>query len=343
MLDLIDLPMIWASIIALAVFLYVLLDGFTLGVGILFPFGRSDRARDLMMSSVAPNWDGNETWLVMGAGGLFAAFPLAYSILLPAFYMPIGFMLTALILRGVAFEFRSKAGPVSRKVWDQAFHLGSVAAAFSQGIILGSFVQGVEVKNNAFAGGAFDWFTPFSFVTGWALVWGYALLGATWLIIKTERQHQAWARTAAQIVTIGVLGFMVLVSVWVLFLDTSIPERWGLAYPNFDFGRLAKHSAVPIFVVYFAYKLIISVRNGATYCPFFSAVALFALGYLGLGISIFPAMVPYDLSVWDAAAAPSSQKFLLIGTVFLLPIILAYTAYAYWVFRGKVKVDEGYH
>ena len=343
MFDLIDIPMIWAFIIALAIFLYVLLDGFTLGVGILFPLGRSDRARDLMMSSVSPVWDGNETWLVLGAGGLFAAFPLAYSILMPAFYMPIGFMLTALVLRGIAFEFRFKAGPISRKLWDQAFHLGSLAAAFSQGVILGSFVQGIDVKNNAFAGGAFDWLTPFSFVTGWALVWGYALLGATWLIIKTERQHQTWARNAAKIVTVGVLGFMLLISVWVLFLDTSIPERWGLSYPDFHLGRMALISPVPLLVIFFAYKLISSVRGGATYWPFLSAVALFSLGYIGLGISIFPAMVPYHVDIWEAAAAPNSQEFLLVGTLFLLPLILAYTAYAYWVFRGKVKVDEGYH
>jgi cytochrome bd ubiquinol oxidase subunit II len=343
MMEFLDLPLIWAGVIAIAVFLYVFLDGFDLGIGILFAFARKDDDRDVMMNSIAPVWDGNETWLVLGGGGLFAAFPLAYSILMPAFYMPIGFMLTGLIFRGVAFEFRLKATGAMRKLWEQAFHFGSFAAAFSQGMILGTFVQGITVVDNQFAGTMFDWLTPFSLVTGFAVVWGYALLGATWLIVKADGELEDWARSAALITGAVVAGSMVLVSIWMLFLDTSVPARWGLDLPNIDWGRLMLHAPIPIIAAACLYKLARSIRDGSTYWPFLCSIGLFALGYLGLGLSIFPAIVPFHITIWEAAAAPSSQGLLLIGVAIFLPIILAYTGYAYWVFRGKVKVGEGYH
>ncbi len=185
----IDLPLLWAAIIVVGVVMYVLLDGFDLGVGILFPFLPTDQDRDLAMNSVAPIWDGNETWLVLGGAGLFAAFPLAYAVILPGTYLPLIIMLLGLIFRGVAFEFRFKAHH-RRHLWDKAFHYGSLAATIAQGMVLGAFIQGFEVENRQFAGGMFDWLTPFSLLTGAALISGYALLGATWLIMKTERELQ---------------------------------------------------------------------------------------------------------------------------------------------------------
>jgi cytochrome bd ubiquinol oxidase subunit II len=344
----IDLPFTWAVLIAAAVLLYVLLDGFDLGLGILFPLARSDRDRDVMMNSVAPIWDGNETWLVLGGGGLFAAFPLAYAVLMPAFYMPIGFMLTALIFRGVAFEFRFKAGPDMRRFWDQAFHWGSVVATLSQGIMLGTFVQGIAVVSASpgtteFAGSAFDWLSPFSFVTGCALVCGYALLASTWLIMKTEGDLEAWARRVAVITAAGVVVAMGVVSFWVLFLDLRIANRWGLAWPDLRWGRLLSLSPIPVLVAATSAALVRSVRHGHTFTPFCCGAVLFVLGYFGIGFSLYPMIVPYSVTIWQAAAAPNSQWLLLVGIAVLLPIILGYTAYSYWVFRGKVQHDVGYH
>jgi cytochrome d ubiquinol oxidase subunit II len=338
-----DLPLIWAGLLAVAVFLYVLLDGFDLGLGILFPFANRDKDRDVMMSSVAPVWDGNETWLVLGGGGLFAAFPLAYAALMPAVYMPIGFMLTALIFRGVAFEFRFEATGSGRRIWDQAFHWGSVVATFSQGLILGAIVQGITLEDGRFAGGMFDWLTPFSFVTGCALVWGYALLGATWLVIKAEGELLDWSRQAAAIAAVVVLVMMVVVSLWVPTLDVAAAERWGIQYFQVDWSRLLPLTPVPVLVGIAFWGLFRGLRRGQTYAPYMWSVALFLLGFVGLIISIFPYLVPYGLTIEEAAAAPNAQALLLVGTVVLLPVILGYTAYVYWVFRGKVSPDAGYH
>jgi len=338
-----DLPMIWAALLALAVFMYVLLDGFDLGVGILFPFAARDEDRDVMMNSVAPVWDGNETWLVLGGGGLFAAFPKAYAALMPAVYMPIGFMLTALIFRGVAFEFRFKATGSGRRVWDQAFHWGSVVATFAQGLLLGALVQGVTLVDGRFAGGMFDWLTPFSFVTGCALVWGYTLLGATWLVIKTEGELLAWARRVGTVAAAIVLVMIVVVSLWVPALDLAAADRWGLRYPDIDWSRLMPLTPVPLLVALAAWRLLRGLRGGATYSPYLWSVALFFLGYAGLLIGIYPYLVPYSLDIHSAAAAPNAQALLLAGAVVLLPLILGYTAWVYWVFRGKVRADAGYH
>jgi cytochrome d ubiquinol oxidase subunit II len=342
-MDWIDLPLIWAGLLGIAVFLYIFLDGADLGVGILFPFASHDEDRDVMMNSIAPVWDGNETWLILGGGGLFAAFPKAYAALMPAIYMPIGFMLIALVFRGVAFEFRFKASESGRRIWDQAFHWGSVVATFSQGLILGTIVQGIELENGRFAGDMFDWLTPFSFVVGCSLVWGYVLLGSTWLTIKTEGPLAVWVREVAVTAAAVVLMMMLIVSFWVPALDVAAAARWGLRYPDVDWSRLLPLSPIPLRVLACFWQLIRSVRRGDTYRPHLLAGGLFLLGFIGLLVGIYPYLVPYSLSFHDAAAAPNSQGLLLVGAVIMLPIIIAYTGYVYWVFRGKVAADAGYH
>ncbi len=342
-MDFLNLPLIWAGLLAVAVFMYVLLDGFDLGVGILFPFAETDQDRDIMMNSVAPFWDGNETWLVLGGGGLFAAFPLAYAALMPAIYMPIGFMLIALIFRGVAFEFRFKAHGSGRRLWDQAFHWGSVVATFSQGLILGALVQGIHLEDNRFAGGMFDWLTPFSFVTGCALIWGYTLLGTGWLVIKTEGRLQAWCRRAGLVAAAVVMLMIVVVSLWVPALEAEVASRWGLSYPDVDWGRLMMWSPIPVLVAIAFWQLVQGLRGHSTYGPYLWTVAIFLLGYAGFLVGIYPYLVPHSLSYTEAAAAPNAQGLLLVGAVIFLPVILGYTAYVYWVFRGKVTADAGYH
>ena len=340
----IDLPLIWAALLAIAVFLYVLLDGFDLGIGILFPFAPRDEDRDLMMNSVAPVWDGNETWLVLGGGGLFAAFPKAYAALMPSVYMPIGFMLTALIFRGVAFEFRFSSQGVLRRVWDQAFHWGSVVAAFSQGLILGVMVQGITLEDGRFAGSMFDWLTPFSFFTGCALVWGYALLGSTWLIIKTQNELQHWARQIALVAMIIIILCLLIVSLCIPLMDVAAANRWGIHYPYIDWSRLLPLVPLPVLTAVCCWLLVKSVFDKMSqYKPFVFSILIFALGYIGLLYSFYPYIIPYSLTIHDAAAAANSQALLLAGTVILLPMILAYTAYVYWVFRGKVDPHAGYH
>jgi len=342
-MEALNLPFIWAGLLAVAVFMYLMLDGFDLGLGILFPFAATDEDRDVMMNSVAPVWDGNETWLVLGGGGMFAAFPKAYAALMPAVYMPIFFMLTALIFRGVAFEFRFKASGSGRRIWDQAFHWGSVIATFSQGLVLGDIVQGITLEDGRFAGGMFDWLTPFSFVVGCSLVWGYVLLGSAWLIIKSEGELLAWSRKVAIAAAGVVLLMMVIVSFWVPALDAAAADQWGLRYPNVDWSKLAPLLPIPALVLVAFVQLVRSVRNHSLYGPYLWSISLFLLGFIGLLIGIFPYIVPYELSFTDAAAAPNAQALLLVGAVIMLPIILAYTAYVYWIFRGKVAADAGYH
>jgi cytochrome d ubiquinol oxidase subunit II len=331
-----NLPLIWGGIIALAVFLYVLLDGFDLGVGILFPFAPSEECRHKMMNSVAPFWDGNETWLVLGGGGLFAAFPLAYSILFPAFYIPLILMLLGLIFRGVAFEFRFKASPETRKLWDYSFHFGSLIAAFFQGMILGSFVEGVSIQGRGFAGGSFDWLSSFSLMTGLALVFGYALLGATWIVMKTEGISQEWARKVALYVLIYVAGFMGLVSLWVPFLNEEIFTRW------FSFPNLVYLSPIPILTAMVFLTLYWSLLKKREFLPFCLSLFLFTLGYIGLVISLWPWIVPYTIPLWKAAADTRSLSLMLVGVSLFLPFVLGYTFYSYYVFRGKATPQEWY-
>jgi cytochrome d ubiquinol oxidase subunit II len=331
-----DLATIWAGIIAFAVLTYVILDGFDLGVGILFPFARDESERDVMMNSVAPVWDGNETWLVMGGGGLFAVFPLAYAVVMPALYMPIILMLLALVFRGVAFEYRWRTTRW-RGVWDAAFIGGSTLAAFTQGIALGALVQGIEVADRAYAGGWWDWLTPFSLLTGIALVVGYALLGATWLIMKTEGGLQATMRRRAGPLALGTLGLIGLVSLLTPFQDPVYFERW-FAFPAAFYSAL-----VPVMLFVAAMYLFRGLATDSDHAPFLASLALFVISFVGIGISFYPMMVPPALTIQQAAAPDSSLAFALVGTVILVPMILGYTAYAYWVFRGKVDPDAGYH
>ncbi|CAN5504437.1 cytochrome d ubiquinol oxidase subunit II [soil metagenome] len=331
----VDLPFIWAGLIAFAVLAYVVLDGFDLGIGLLFPFFRKGEERDQVMNSVAPVWDGNETWLVLGGGGLFAVFPLAYAIVMPALYAPIIAMLLGLVFRGVAFEYRwrTKRGQF---LWDWAFAGGSLIAAIAQGLALGAFVQGIKVEGRAYGGGWWDWLTPFSLFTAAALVIGYALLGATWLIYKSEGRVLEEARRHAKPLAIALLILVAGVSLWTPFLNADYMGRW------FAWPQIVYTAPVPIFVAGAAALLFTSLAARRPLLPFLSVLTLFVLCYAGLGISFYPDIVPLAVTIWEAAAPPESQGFLLVGAVVLIPIILAYTAYAYWVFRGKTGT-HGYH
>ncbi|OSP54542.1 cytochrome d ubiquinol oxidase subunit II [Pseudoruegeria sp. SK021] len=331
-----DLAFIWAGIIAFAVLTYIILDGFDLGIGILFPFGKSERERDVMMNSVAPVWDGNETWLVLGGGGLFAVFPLAYSVVLSALYIPIIVMLLALVFRGVAFEYRWRTERW-KPVWDIAFFGGSTLAAFTQGIALGALVQGIEVADRAYAGGWWDWLTPFSLITGVAVVIGYALLGATWLVMKMSGELQERMRANARRLGAVTLAFILLVSLLTPFQDPVYFQRW-FTWPSMGFSLL-----VPALLALGAWQLFTGLSSDREIAPFLAAQSLFVVSFIGIGISFYPQMVPPSLSIWDVAAPDESLAFTLVGTVVLVPLILAYTAYAYWVFRGKTDPDKGYH
>jgi cytochrome d ubiquinol oxidase subunit II len=330
-----DLPLIWYALITTAIFLYVILDGFDLGVGILFPFAPSDKCRDRMMNSIAPFWDGNETWLVLGGGGLFAAFPLAYAILMPALYIPIILMLLGLVFRGVAFEFRFKAD-TSKRLWDAAFHFGSLLATFSQGVVLGGFVQGVTVEGRSFSGGALDWLTAFSVMTGLALVCGYALLGSTWLVMKTEDDTQSWARKCATYLLVFVAAFMGVVSLSMPFMNENVKNLW-FSWPN-----ILLLSPMPLLSGGMLLLLWRDLRAGREVRPFFLGQGLFLMNYIGLGISMWPWLVPFEITFRKAAAAPESQSLLLVGTVIMLPIILGYMGYLYYVFRGKSSHEATY-
>jgi cytochrome bd ubiquinol oxidase subunit II len=330
-----DLATIWALIIAFAVFAYVVMDGFDLGIGILFPTLQVGEERDIAMNSVAPVWDGNETWLILGGGGLMAAFPLAYAIILPAVYVPVIAMLLALIFRGVAFEFRWR-DPRHRAFWDVAFAAGSVVAAVSQGIILGALLQGITVQGRQYGGGWWDWLTPFSLLTGASVLVGYALLGATWLIMRTEGTLQVHAARYARWLGAAMVGFIIAVSAATPFLSNAYFQRW-FAWPSVLIA-----AQVPLMVAVATFLFFRSLAYGYERPPFLIALLLFLLCFVGLGISMFPYIVPDQVTIWQAAAPESSQVFMLVGASVLIPIILAYTGYAYWVFRGKVSTD-GYH
>jgi len=330
------LPVIWAAVIGIAVAMYVILDGFDLGIALLFPFAKSERERDQMMNSVAPFWDGNETWLVLGGVGLFVVFPRAYAIIMPAFYLPVILMLLGLVFRGVAFEFRWIA-VTGKPVWNLGFTAGSAVAGFCQGLILGGLMQGIKVENGAFAGRAFDWATPFSVLCGFGVLAGYALLGATWLVLKTEGAVAERARAHAKLLLVAVLAFMAVVSLWTPLAFERIAARW-FSFPNILFLW-----PVPLVTALVALGAWRWLDAGRELLPFVAAIALFLLGYLGLVISSFPYLVPPALTVWQTAAPPASQIFMLLGTVALLPLVLAYVVFVYWIFRGKVREGEGYH
>ncbi|KMM75077.1 ubiquinol oxidase subunit II [Xanthomonas sp. NCPPB 1128] len=331
------LPVIWFGVIGFGVLMYVLLDGFVLGLGILAPFAEDEDQLDLMMNTAAPIWDGNETWLVLGGAGLLAAFPKAYAIVLSALYLPVLLMLIALVFRGVAFEFRFKARS-SKSLWGWAFALGSLCAAFWQGVILGALVEGMPLQDGKYLGGVLGWFSPFSMLTGAAVVFGYALLGGSWLILKTEGAMQRVARTLTRPLVLVVVVFMGLVSAWLPFLDSRIMARW------FHDGNFWWLSPVPLLVLVNALALWrAAMAQGRDARPFVLTLCFFVLGFFGLVLGIWPNIVPPGLTIWEAASPPSSQGFVLVGLAVLLPVILGYTAWSYRVFRGKITADTGYH
>ena len=333
----IDLSLIWAVIIAFGVMMYVVMDGFDLGIGILFPFVKSEGERDVMMNTVAPVWDGNETWLVLGGAALFGAFPLAYAVVLSALYLPLIFMLLGLIFRGVAFEFRFKAKAAKRHIWDKAFIGGSLTATFFQGVALGAYIDGFKVVDRVYVGGALDWLTPFSLFCGLALIAAYALLGCTWLIMKTEGRLQQQMHDLARPLVFVLLGVTGIVSLWTPLAHADIAERW------FSLPNIFWFMPVPLLVLLCAWALLRAVARNANYSPFLLTLTLIFLGYSGLGISLWPNIIPPSISIWDAAAPPQSQGFILVGALFIIPFILMYTAWSYYVFRGKVTEEDGYH
>ncbi|HLX14613.1 MAG TPA: cytochrome d ubiquinol oxidase subunit II [Bradyrhizobium sp.] len=332
-----DLATIWAFIIAFAVFVYVVMDGFDLGLGLLFPLFPNKADRDVIMNSVAPVWDGNETWLVLGGGGMMAAFPLAYAVLMPALYTPMVAMLIGLIFRGVAFEFRWRTTSGGRNRWDLAFTGGSWLATLAQGIALGAILQGIHVEARHYAGGWWDWLTPFSILTGLSLVVGYALLGATWLVMKTDGPLRDRAYSLSWPLLFAMLGAIGAVSIATPFLNVQYAQRW-FTWPN-----VILTAPVPVAVAAVTVMLSRSLANKQDYRPFFLSLALFALSYAGLGISMYPYIVPQSITIWQAASPQTSQAFMLVGVAVLIPLILGYTAWAYWVFRGKIRSESGYH
>ena len=331
----IDLVPLWTVILGIGVFLYVLLDGFDLGVGTLYGLA-PEPSKDLMMNSIAPVWDGNETWLILGGVGLLAVFPLAFAIIIPAVYFPILAMLLGLVFRGVAFEFRFKQ-PRLRRFWASGFCAGSAIAAFSQGAVLGALIQGFKVDGRDFAGSSFDWLTSFSVTTGVALMAGYGLLGAGWLIMKTEGEPQIWARQMGRRCFVAVLIAIIAVSLWTPLIDPAIAHRW-LTWPD-----ILILTPVPLATAAIAAATWCALNRGSHTGPFAGAMGLFLMSYLGIIISLWPFIIPHHYTLWDAASARGTQIFLLIGTLFLLPIIVIYTAWSYWVFRGKVRADIGYY
>ncbi|QIM49753.1 cytochrome d ubiquinol oxidase subunit II [Pusillimonas sp. DMV24BSW_D] len=333
----IDLPLLWAIIILFGVFMYVVLDGFDLGIGILFPFFPDKTDRDVMMNTVAPVWDGNETWLVLGGAGLLAAFPLAYSVILDAFMLPLIFMLLGLVFRGVAFEFRFKASERRRHWWDKGFIAGSICAAFFQGVTLGGFIDGVHVVERTYSGGALEWLKPFSVFTGIGLVIAYALLGCTWLIFKTDGKLQENMIRIARPLLLTVLAVIGLISLWTPLSHPEIADRW-FAVPN-----LFYFMPVPVLVLLATWATWRQLGQQPHAGPFLLTLCLVFLGYSGLGISVWPYIIPPDITIWDAAAPPQSQGFALVGALLIIPLILMYTAWSYYVFRGKVRPGDGYH
>ncbi|WP_054180076.1 cytochrome d ubiquinol oxidase subunit II [Trabulsiella odontotermitis] len=334
----IDLSVIWFVIIVFATLMYIVMDGFDLGIGVLFPLTRDPADRDVMVNSVAPVWDGNETWLVLGGAGLFGAFPLAYAVIVDALTIPLTLMLIGLIFRGVAFEFRFKATPSHRPFWDKAFIGGSLLATFSQGVVVGAVLNGFPVTARAYTGGPLDWLTPFTLFCGVGLVIAYALLGATWLVMKSENPLQAKMRDAAKKLLLALLAVIAIISLWTPLAHSAIASRW-FSLPNLFFL-----APVPLLVIALSIWLWRVLANPAQHAsPFLLTLGLIFLGFSGLGISIWPHLIPPDITLWQAAAPLQSQGFMLVGALLIIPIILVYTFWSYYVFRGKVQHGEGYH
>lgn len=333
-----DLPVIWFGIIVFATLMYIVMDGFDLGTGMLFLAIRDPQDRTIMVNSVAPVWDGNETWLVLGGAALFGAFPLAYAVIIDALSIPLTLMLGGLIFRGVAFEFRSHATTSHRAFWDKAFLYGSLLATFTQGIVVGAVVNGFTVNGRQFTGGTFDWLTPFTLFCGAGLTITYGLLGATWLVMKSEGQLQQTLRRYARRLLLALLLTIAIVSLWTPLQHPAIARRW------FSFPELGFLLVVPLLVIVFGAGAWFSLAHPARHVlPFMLTLGLVFTGFCGLGISIWPHIIPPDVTLWQAAAPAQSQGFMLFGALLILPVILGYTFWSYYVFRGKVQPGGGYH
>lgn len=320
----------WAVVIAASILIYVLLDGFDLGVGILFGTTRKEGLRHRMMAAIAPFWDGNETWLVVIGASLFAAFPAVYTVFLGAFYLPVLLMLFGLIFRGVAFEFRDRSDGRMRRLWDHGFFWGSVVVSFVQGAAVGALIRGVAVKDFQFDGGPLDWLHPFPILTGVGLVFGYALLGAGWLVLKSEGALRDWARTRGLVLSLAVFATLGPAVVASLTVDFS---------PGLAAATARLNGAVLILPVIGLLALLgvaASARRGPDWMPFALTAVFFGAAFLTLGALMWPYMIPYTLTVADAAAPESSLRFFFYGGVVVLPVILLYTVGAYWIFRGKL-------
>ncbi len=333
----IDFSIIWFAIIVFSTLMYIVMDGFDLGIGLLLPFNKDPIERDMMVNTVAPVWDGNETWLVLGGAGLFGAFPLAYAVLLDALSIPLTAMLIGLIFRGVAFEFRFKATLEHRPFWDKSFVAGSLLATFSQGVAVGAILNGFPVVGREYAGSAMSWFAPFPLFCGVGLVIAYALLGSTWLIMKTEHELHRKMSALATPLTLALLLVVGIISIWTPLTHADIAQRW-FSRPN-----LFWFLPVPLLVVACSWGIVRAIKREAHYSPFLLTLALIFLGFSGLGISIWPNIIPPSITIWQAASPAASQAFMLVGGLLIIPVILAYTFWSYYVFRGKISADEGYH
>ncbi|WP_336768890.1 cytochrome d ubiquinol oxidase subunit II [Pantoea endophytica] len=333
----IDFSIIWFAIIVFGTLMYIVMDGFDLGIGLLLPFNKDPIERDMMVNTVAPVWDGNETWLVLGGAALYGAFPLAYSVLLDALSIPLTAMLIGLIFRGVAFEFRFKATLEHRAFWDKSFIAGSLLATFSQGVAVGAILNGFPVVGREYAGSAMSWLAPFPLFSGVGLVIAYALLGCTWLIMKTEHDLHRKMSALATPLTLTLLLVVGIISIWTPLTHADIAQRW-FSRPN-----LFWFLPVPVLVVLCSWGIVRAIKREAHYSPFILTLALIFLGFSGLGISIWPNIIPPSITIWQAASPASSQAFMLVGGLLIIPVILGYTFWSYYVFRGKIKADEGYH
>jgi len=332
-----DLSVIWFAIIVFATLMYIVMDGFDLGIGILMPFIKNEKHKDVMVNTVAPVWDGNETWIVLGGAALLGAFPLAYSVIIEALTVPLTLMLVALIFRGVAFEFRFKALENHLKFWDRSFMLGSIFTTFFQGIVVGAVIQGFNVENRTFVGGQLDWIAPFPLFCGFALIATYALLGSTWLIMKTEGELQQSMFRFANKTLLIMVAALIIISAWTPLAFPFVAERW------FSIPNLYYLLPVPVITALACLKITNSLKKRRERSPFIMALIIVILGFAGLGVSIWPNIVPPSISIWDAASPEISQSFMLFGAVLILPVILAYTFWSYYVFSGKVKEGEAYH
>jgi cytochrome bd ubiquinol oxidase subunit II len=323
------LALFWVAVIGLAILAYVVLDGFDLGVGILFGTTKDAASRDKMIASISPFWDGNETWLIVVGASLFAAFPVVYAVFLSAFYIPVLLLLLALIFRGVAFEFRARG--VAQGLWDVGFVLGSFVAAFCQGAAVGAMIRGIPVVNRQYSGGSFDWVAPLPILCGIGLVLGYALMGAGWLVLKSEDPLRSWARRRIPVL-VGAVVAVLCVAIVAAFADRArmtgslfLDRTWGFIFPLIGFVAI-----VGIFS---------GVRRRRDSWPFAMTAVLFVAAFLSLAVMFWPYMIPYSVTIAMAAAPDASLSFLFWGAgLFVLPVIGGYTAVVYWLFRGKQRV-----